>query len=191
MYINSIPVTFATGGSLKFQQFNTSGTFTPSAALLAAGGTVQLQMAGGGGGGGSWSGYVGTAGGGGGSSYWEQLVTVTGAVTVTIGAGGAGTLQGGTTSFGGLASVVGGFPGCNTGAFTPAQGGAGAGYGVAGESAYADSTPYMVGGTGGGMGGGGWGRPAGATNSGGGGAGITTSNGGTGGSGFCRVIWSE
>jgi hypothetical protein len=41
------------GGKLRFQEFTSSGTFTPSAALLAKGGYVWVEMAGGGGGGGA------------------------------------------------------------------------------------------------------------------------------------------
>ena len=123
------------GAKFKSQIFTSSGTFTPSAGLLAAGGVVALRMAGGGGGGGGGDGSS-YAGIGGSSSYWEGFTTITGAVTVTIGAGGAaGTTgspatagaTGGTTSFGSV-SVDGG--GGGSGAFasaTPA--GAPGGYG--------------------------------------------------------------
>ena len=71
----------------KQQTFLSSGTFTPSAAHLAAGGWVNLFMVGGGGGG-SNGGYA--FGGGGGSVVSNVIVQVAGACTVTIGAGGAG-----------------------------------------------------------------------------------------------------
>jgi len=70
----------------KQQVFTVSGTFTPSQALLDAGGAVEVRCIGGGGGGGDYYAY------GGGSSGMDitRIVTVTGPVTVTIGAGGYG-----------------------------------------------------------------------------------------------------
>ncbi len=97
---------FFGGGKLRYQEFTASGTFTPSATLLANGGQVFLDLRGGGGGGQ----YVNTGGVQvpmqGGSSKHLTNYTVTGATTVTIGAGGAypgGT--GGSSSFGTLTVV--------------------------------------------------------------------------------------
>ena len=75
----------------KQQRFLSSGTFTPSAAHLAAGGWVNLFMVGGGGGGSN--GYVYSVGGGGGSVISNFIVQLSGTCTVTIGAGGAGGAQ--------------------------------------------------------------------------------------------------
>lgn len=177
---------FIGGGKLRYQEFLASGTFTPSAALLANGGQVYVEMAGGGGSGGTS--YLGSFGGGGGSSYWCGCVTVSGAVSVVVGAGGAKPVtsptsgsQGGTTSFG-YQSVVGGLGGIQG----EGEGGAGSGMGFAGERG--GPRPAV----GGGFGGGGGGRVDGAPNTGGGGAGGQTSgSSGNGGSGFVRVYWYE
>lgn len=83
-------MSYISGLVQKQQTFLSSGTFTPSAAHLAAGGWVKLFMVGGGGGGSN--GYR-CAGGGGGSVVSKVLVQVSGACTVTIGAGGAGGTQ--------------------------------------------------------------------------------------------------
>jgi len=54
---------FFGGKSLKFQEFLSSGTFTPSAALLAAGGNVTVLLVGGGSGtGGALNGGAGGSG---------------------------------------------------------------------------------------------------------------------------------
>lgn len=119
--------------SFKSQIFTSSGTFTPSAALLASGGVVAIRMAGGGGGGGGGIPSSALAGFGGSSSYWEGFATVTGNVTVTIGSGGAaGTTSddfatrtsgsaGGTTSFGSV-SVAGGGGGSGANKLSPMTG---------------------------------------------------------------------
>lgn len=107
------------GGKLRYQEFTSSGTFTPSAKLLANGGQLTVVLVGGSG---------GNGGGDGGTSFLGRpghpgearirQVTVTGPVTVTIGAGGAagtggspgsfsGGTAGGSTSFG-SASAAGG-----------------------------------------------------------------------------------
>lgn len=104
-----------------FQEFNSSGTFTPSAALLAAGGVVQVFLvAGGGGSGGSNGSNPGGAGGGG--EVKQCFITLSGAVSVVVGAGGAGGLSsyqayqyrpnggaGGASSFGSLSAAGGGY----------------------------------------------------------------------------------
>src|SRR5690348_13763530 len=77
------------------QTFTSSGTFTPSARLLQLGGWVEAFIVGGGGGGGGASGNSGNAGGGGGGQIKRFIVQITGAVTVTVGAGGAAGTAGG------------------------------------------------------------------------------------------------
>ena len=77
----------ASGGKLRYQEFTSSGTFTPSAALLANGGQCYYELIGGGS-----SGACGTllvACGGDSGEYKSGVITVTAPVTVTIGAGGA------------------------------------------------------------------------------------------------------
>lgn len=102
----------AGGGKLHYQDFTSSGTFTPSADLLAKGGQCFVILMGGGGAGGSMngtqSGYPGNAG-----QLLQQTVTVSGAVTVTIGAGGLGVAfgsggSGSDSMFGGLLTATGG-----------------------------------------------------------------------------------
>ena len=95
---------FAGGsGKLRYQEFTSSGTFTPSVTLLANGGQVNVMLVGGG-----QAGANGTTGasggtGGGGGTVLNYVTTVSGAVSVTIGAGGASNLAvGGDTSFGSL-----------------------------------------------------------------------------------------
>jgi len=125
------------GGGLKpkFQEFFSSGTFTPSAGLLAQGGICQVTLIGGGGsGGGAWSsGYV-AGGGGGAGGTTIRTVQVTGPVSVTLGAGGPsvgvntdGNI-GGTSMFGIMV-------------FAPGGGG--------GMKCISNSTPYPAGGKGG------------------------------------------
>jgi len=104
----SVFTQFFQGLSKRQQIFTSSGTFTPSARLLALGGWVEVICVGGGGGGYA-SGIIKT--GGGGAQVTRRIVQVTGNVTVTIGAGGTGgstPTQGGTTSFGSLVNAAGG-----------------------------------------------------------------------------------
>ena len=84
-------MSYISGLVQKQQTFLSSGTFTPSAAHLAAGGWVNLFMVGGGGGGSN--GYLTSVGGGGGSVISNFIVQLSGTCTVTIGAGGAGGAQ--------------------------------------------------------------------------------------------------
>jgi hypothetical protein len=108
-------------GTLKFQDFTASGTFTPSADLLAKGGVCLVILIGGGGGG-SWrnSSNGGAFGGSAGTLRMEE-VQVTEAITVTLGAGGLGAttnlsqgLVGGDSTFGALLTAAGG-----SGGFAP------------------------------------------------------------------------
>ena len=85
---------FSTGGgskTLHWQEFTASGTFTPSSALIAAGGACWVRVVGGGGGGGGGNAGVNYSGGGGGGSGEDitRPATITSAQTVTIGAGGS------------------------------------------------------------------------------------------------------
>ena len=76
------------GGGLtpKFQEFNASGTFTPTQALIDAGGYIEVFLVGGGSGGFQDS---TTYGGQGGEAQIKKMyLTNTNAISVTIGAGG-------------------------------------------------------------------------------------------------------
>lgn len=94
-------MSYISGLVQKQQTFLSSGTFTPSAAHLAAGGSVNLFMVGGGGGGAYGANRTG---GGGGSVVSNVIVQVAGACTVAIGAGGAGGV-GGAGATGGTSSL--------------------------------------------------------------------------------------
>lgn len=141
----------ASGAILKRQEFLVSGVFTPTQALLDAGGLVWVFAHGGGGGGGGWSSSIpGSSGGGAELKDEPVVVTSTTPITVTIGSGGAagasGTdgADGGSFSFGSLlvarggkrgrvAGAGGACPGHNEGAplmtgadiYQPGHGGAG------------------------------------------------------------------
>lgn len=104
------------GGKLRYQEFTSSGTFTPSAALLAKGGQVYYELIGGGS-----SGAIGHASaaaiGGDAGVYKTGVITLTGAESVTIGAGGAAVSAtatntagnaGSQSSIGALATAAGG-----------------------------------------------------------------------------------
>ena len=113
------------GGKLRYQEFTSSGTFTPSAALLANGGQCYIEAIGGGGSGGvqiNSSAAAASACGGDAGAYICGPVTVSGAVTVTIGAGGTAVSRsgitgntsgntGGNTTFGALLTAPGGVGG--------------------------------------------------------------------------------
>lgn len=133
---------FVGGGKLCTQEFLASGTFTPSTRLLALGGVVLVEAIGGGASGAArWSNSSTMAdqgaSGGDAGQYVEALVTVTAAVAVTIGAGGARAsaafgeskdgLSGGATSFGALLTAAGGVcPLLNAGSNVIAKAGDGA-----------------------------------------------------------------
>lgn len=75
------------GGGLtpKFQEFNASGTFTPTQALIDAGGYIEVFLVGGGGG----SGNTTARSSGGGEALIKKLyLTSTNNCTVAIGSGG-------------------------------------------------------------------------------------------------------
>jgi len=86
------------GGGLtpKFQEFNSSGTFTPTQALIDAGGYIEVFLVGGGGGA-----SVSYEGGAGGETILTKMyLTNTTGCSVTIGAGGAAA-NGGSSIFAG------------------------------------------------------------------------------------------
>ena len=74
------------GGIPKYQEFTSSGTFTPTQALIDAGGRVSFIIVGGGERG---AGYPAGGGSGGGVIWGYATVTSTTGCAVTIGAGGA------------------------------------------------------------------------------------------------------
>lgn len=85
------------GGGLtpKFQEFNSSGTFTPTQALIDAGGYIEIFLVGAGGL------STGTVNGGGGGEVLikKMYLTSTNSCTVTIGAGVSATANGNSSSF--------------------------------------------------------------------------------------------
>ena len=183
------------GGIPKYQEFTSSATFTPTQALIDAGGRIGLIVVGAGGGGSNVN-YDSFGGVGGEVKIEYSTLTSTNAITVTIGAGGtAGTngTDGTSTTFaassagstdvvsaGGMGAKDGnqaGYPQITTtGAGFPGMlnvsGPSSAGSGIMG---------YGVGG------GGKRATGSGISNSYGSGGG----NGTAGGSGFVRVTWFE
>ena len=91
------------GGKLRYQEFTSSGTFTPSSRLIANGGQCFVTALAGGGSGGaariSTTTNLSQACGGDAGQLVEGMVTVSGATTVTIGAGGASVATTGTVDF--------------------------------------------------------------------------------------------
>lgn len=203
----------STSGNFKWQLFTSSGTFIPSAELLAKGGNVLVLLVAGGGGGANASLYPYGAGGGGGEVKYQPF-TVTGNTSVIIGAGGSIANNGGNSSFGSLICTGGqgalnytggtsgnGFTGGSLVSFDNCGNGIGGpglygyGYGGSGHVAFSGSA-YL--GAGGGGGAGGPGIPAGTTgstiqcqtaqtpNSGNGG-----NNGQSGQAGRCLIMWIE
>ena len=124
----------------RSQTFLSSGTFTPSAALIIAGGWVKITAVGGGGG----ASGGGSCGGGGGSVVVDYRQVTSTPITITIGAGGPGGAigfdgsDGGTTTFaspiplvalGGKASLFSAGIGGDSGGSVSTSGGAAAGGG--------------------------------------------------------------
>jgi len=107
--------------------YTSSGTFTKASYPNIRAIVVKCQGAGGGGGGttATTSGQFAAGSGGGGGAYSEELITdivgLASSVTVTVGTGSSGVstgtaTQGGSSSFGSLASAVGGYGGRTQGA---------------------------------------------------------------------------
>jgi hypothetical protein len=98
------------GGGLtpKFEEFNASGTFTPSQALIDAGGYIEVFLVAGGGGGENDN-YASTGGAGGEVIIKKMYLSSVNSCNVTIGSGGnkgASGSNGGNSSF--LGSSAGG-----------------------------------------------------------------------------------
>ena len=118
-----------TGRLINIQTFTASGTYTPTSGTSA----VLVEVVGGGGAGGGCTATVAnqaSAGAGGGAGgYACKRMANPGVQTVTIGAGGLGSLgvgtNGGTSSFGSLVSATGGSGGVYG---TSGTGGGGPGY---------------------------------------------------------------
>lgn len=134
------------GGKLRFQDFTSSGTFTPSAALLAKGGQVYYELIGGGS-----SGAVGYSGvaaiGGDAGVYKTGVITLTGAESVTIGAGGAAVSATATQTAGnaGSQSSIGSLATAAGGAAPPAPPGlGGGGRGAGGIGYFTTDTSYTL-----------------------------------------------
>lgn len=98
--------TGATGAQIDRQVFTVSGTWTKPTGFPATS-LVIIEMWGAGGGGGTATGHGG-GGGGGYTRVTTKLSDLTGTVSVTVGAGGAATLAGGSSNFGGLWFAYGG-----------------------------------------------------------------------------------
>ena len=174
------------GGGLtpKFQEFNSSGTFTPSAGLIAAGGYIEVFLVGGG----SKGPGGGYRGGPGGEVIMKKMyLTSVASVSVSIGSGATSTnTNGGDSSFSG--SSAGGVD-------VTALGGAGGGYqqykfgaGFAGTSngsvsAASGVLGYGAGGAGGTGDGGVYGGRA--------NTGQGSSESRNAGSGYCLIKWYE
>jgi hypothetical protein len=87
------------GGGLtpKFQEFNSSGTFTPSQALIDAGGYIEVFLVAAG----NWSNNTGLGGQGGDVKRKIMYLTSTNPIGVTIAGSGSRGSKGGNSSFGG------------------------------------------------------------------------------------------
>jgi hypothetical protein len=192
-WANTEASTFATGGYVYqdttywYHTFPYSGTFTPSQTLTCD----ILQIAGGGGGGQD----SGGGGGAGGLLFFSSQSITAGAKTVTVGAGGNGSVNYGTktngnnSQFASLTASVGGGAGAGFGAYTASSGGSGggasggggpqtgaagtAGQGNAGGGSINTTVDYPGGG-GGGAGGAGGTPATGTSGSGAGGVGVST-----------------
>ena len=172
------------GGGLtpKFQEFTASGTFTPSQALIDAGGYIEVFLVGGGGGG--YSASSTNPGRCGQVINVNMYLTSINNITITIGTGGSNSNPGnpgGNSSF--LAASAGGFD-------TVAIGGAGGG------SSMIATSPWWVGGNGvNGYGAAGYGSGNGGSNSGPEQGATNSGQGGrynaSGGSGYCLIKWYE
>ena len=183
--------TESVSGSYRIHTFTAGGTFIAS----TAGDVEYLVAAGGGGGGGNLSG-----GGGGGGVKTATLPISVGSYSITVGAGGAGSLgtqvgtsgaSGGDSSVGILVTATGGGGG-GGGANGSAAGGGGSGGGGSGYGAYAGGAGIGGQGYAGGTGGGGAPNYPGGGGGGAGGIGATvvnsSSRGGNGGPGALSAI---
>ena len=174
------------GGGLtpKFQEFNSSGTFTPSQELIDAGGYIEVFLVAGGASGPTYQSF----GGNGGEVIIKSMyLTSTSNISVTVGAAGnTGGSSGGSSVFSG-ASAGGSDITALGGIFGAWMQRLGAGWGIIGSGSNVDAAP--------GSGTLGYGAGGGYSNSGivigkaNSGQGAAPS--GTPGSGYCLVKWYE
>lgn len=166
------------GGGLKpkYQEFLTSGTFTPTQAMLDAGGVIDIFIVGGGAG--------GNGANGGEVIITKKTITDLTPISVTIGAGGSGIGGGNSSSFGDLIALGGEISDYNN-PFQTSRLGSGwsSGYGTSESGSAGNGT---------------LGYGAGARYQGGAGGIITAKSNsgqgastGTGGSGYCLINWGE
>jgi len=152
---------------VRAQLFTSTGTFTVPAGITA----IKVTVVGGGGGGATVTsgGYVGGGGGGGGAAITFITGLTPGAtITATVGAAGAASSAGGTSSFGAYASATGGSGGTQhapttTNVNSGGAGGTGTGTfaftgsrGATGGQTSISCSTYYCGGAGGGAGRGGF-----------------------------------
>lgn len=156
----------ASSGKLRYQDFTTSGTFTPPAKLVANGGQCLVILIGGGGGGASSGGGVSSGlESGRNSTLRVQHTTILTPTTVTVGIAGApGVGDSSPGSSGGTSSL---------GTISSTGGIGGAWYGSGYRAPISDLIEMYVPGN--------YGR----------GGAPGTASGTAGGSGFVRIIWTE
>lgn len=170
--------TVSTSGVYTIHTFNSSGTFTPTAALTSV---EALIVAGGGGGGGGLLNVMNGGGGGGGGVIYNSAIAVSPtSYTVTVGAGGTSATNGGNSSFASLTAIGGGHGAHNAANAFGASGGSGGGEGTDQAGGPGAGTPGQ--GTNGGTG---TGAPA---YQGGGGGGAQSAGGFNGGTGQAHSI---
>lgn len=176
--VSSIPSVGRTTGTATFTRaLRTDGkiteTITSSGTWYAPPGVTSVDVQAWGGGGGSGTSSLAQGGGGGGAAYAGGTVSVnpSSSVTITLGAAGAVSNAGGTTSFGSSVIAAGGASGAGSGIGTGAGGAGGTTAASTGTVKFAGGTGATGGAGGGSAGGGGAGGAASANV--GGAAGIT------------------
>lgn len=147
-YTNTQGAGTSVPGSISGYRIHTYTTTGTGGFTAAVSGTVEVLVVGGGGAGG---GYAGGGGGAGGVVYVPAYHVISGqSYTVTVGAGGTGTNNGGNSQFGNIVAIGGGrgsIGGGNTG-YNAYAGGSGGGAGTT-TSSYGSGTAmpggYVVG----------------------------------------------
>lgn len=183
MSVSLCTVGSSSGGGItnKFQEFNSSGTFTPPQALIDSGGYIEVFLVGGGG---CTNKYYNGAGTGGEVLMKSMYLTSTSGISVVIGAGGGLDQAGSLSSFSG-ASAGGQNITANGGSHNSNwQNKMGAGFAAYNYSGVQTSVGSGV--LGWGAGGGNYGVRVAKANS---GQGVYGS--GPGGSGYCLIKWYE
>tara|TARA_R110002110_G_scaffold411978_1_gene637122 strand:+ start:385 stop:954 length:570 start_codon:yes stop_codon:yes gene_type:complete len=133
-FTDFFPAAGGGGGAIpKYQEFTSSGTFTPTQALIDAGGRVSYFVVAGGQRGSSGVPYDGGAGGE--VEYGYMTLTSTTGCTITIGSGGSGSNGAVGTSSSVAFSSAGGID-------ITANGGTGYGLGKNWGSTFWNQTPY-------------------------------------------------